>query len=262
MSSPLEVHTELDQARIGPRHCWMIFVLSLAAFFDGYDLFVPTYVLPQAMHQWQLEPKQAGLLVSSGLIGFFLGSLLNGVIASRLGRRLTLILALVTAALLNLATASWVHTYAGFLFMRVLTGISLGMVLPLTATLVNEIAPRRSTNLLIGWTMVGWSLGGVVAALVALWWAEEKGWQVLFYVGAGVSPIPALLLLTVPESPRFLALRERAGQLRRTLSWLIPARAPIYQHASFVVVEPKAGRALLQALLADDVRPVTLWLWF
>jgi MFS transporter, AAHS family, 4-hydroxybenzoate transporter len=259
---PLDVRAELDQAGVSPFHCWVVLVLGLAAFFDGYDLFIPTYVIPQAMQDWQLAPNQAGLLVSSGLLGFFLGSLLNGWVANRLGRKPTLILALSMGALLNWVTARWVGTFSGFLLIRVLTGICLGMVLPSSVTLLNEIAPRRSSNLLIGWMMVGWSLGGVAAALLALWWVHESGWRMLFLVGAIVSPLPALLLTSTPESPRFLAIRQQTERLRRTLSRLVPSRAARYRNASFTLVELHSGRSSLRALFATDVRAATFLLWF
>ena len=49
-------------------------ILGLVTLFDGYDTFSPSYVIPYALKQWSLPPSQAGLLVSSGLVGFMIGS--------------------------------------------------------------------------------------------------------------------------------------------------------------------------------------------
>jgi AAHS family 4-hydroxybenzoate transporter-like MFS transporter len=213
------------------------------------------------MKSWALQPSQAGLLVSSGLIGFMIGSLVCGPIADRIGRKPTLVGALAFAAIFNYATAQWADSYDRFLVLRVLTGVGLGMILPLCMTLLNEMAPRRTANVLIGWVMAGWSLGGVLAAAGGLVLATRYGWPTLFLAGAIAAPFGAALTLAMPESPRFLALRQRQHDVRATMSRLAPARRAEYASTDFTIHEDTTRRGSIVRLLAPNVRASTGIVW-
>src|ERR1700754_1247308 len=105
MRTVLDVRLETEKAGLGSRHWTVVILLGLVTLFDGYDVFVPAYVIPYALKTWKLVPSQAGLMVSFGLIGFMIGSFAQGLVADRVGRKPTLIAGLVIAGLLNLATA-------------------------------------------------------------------------------------------------------------------------------------------------------------
>ena len=156
MTPSLDLRAEIERAPLGPLHALTVVTAAFATLFDGYDVFVPAYVIPYAARAWQLSPSESGLLVSSGLVGFMIGSLANGPIADRIGRKPTLIGALLFAAAMNLATALWGDSFVRFLALRLATGVGLGMILPLCVTLLNEIAPRRRVNVLVGWMIACW----------------------------------------------------------------------------------------------------------
>jgi MFS transporter, AAHS family, 4-hydroxybenzoate transporter len=261
MNQTLDLRDEIERMSLGAAHWFVVATLGLATLFDGYDVFVPAYVIPYAMKAWNLQPSQAGLLVSSGLIGFMIGSLVCGPIADHIGRKPTLLGALVLAAAFNYATAAWAHSYERFLLLRVLTGVGLGMILPLCMTLLSEIAPRRTANVLIGWVMAGWSLGGVLAAMAGLALAPSLGWPSLFMAGALAAPFSALLVWALPESPRFLGLQQRQRETRTVMTRLAPARHAEYARTDFVVHEDATHRGSFVRLLAPNVRSSTLIVW-
>src|ERR1700735_194672 len=90
----IDVRAEIASAPIGGSHRFLPSLIGLVFFFDGYDTFNPAYVIHYVAKPWHLAPSQAGLLVSSGLIGFMFGSLLQGKFSDRYGRRATLLAAL------------------------------------------------------------------------------------------------------------------------------------------------------------------------
>src|SRR6185437_10909675 len=258
----MDIRSELDQAPLGPRHWLVVAILGLVTLFDGYDTFVPSYVIPYALKQWSLPPSQAGLLVSSGLVGFMIGSLSVGLIADRIGRKPTLLAGLLIASLIDLVTAGQARAFGPFVALRLLTGLGLGMLLPLSVTFINEFAPRRATNILLGCIMIGWSGGGVLAAVMGLVLARAYGWPALFWVDGAALPLVLVCAFVLRESPRFLTVKGEQAALRKVMAWLAPARAGAYAAATFTTTEDVRHKASVSRLLTPQVRTRTLTVWF
>src|SRR5579864_4388905 len=128
----IDVHDELANAKIGRVHVRLGILLALLTLFDGYDTFNPAYVIHYVRGPWGLSFEQAGILVSSGLVGFLCGAAIHGAIADRVGRRATLIAGLWITTVFSALTAVAAHSFGSFCILRVLTGLGLGVLLPLS----------------------------------------------------------------------------------------------------------------------------------
>ena len=135
-----------------------------------------------------------------------------------------------------------------FVTLRLLTGLGLGMLLPLAVTFINEFAPRRATNILLGYVMIGWSGGGILAALMGLWLAPAHGWPAV--LGRRRDALALLCAFVLKESPRFLALKGTQDALRKVMAWLVPGRADAYAGAVFTTTEDIRHKASVSRLLA------------
>ena len=155
----IDVIGELAEAPVGALHRSLGVAMAAITLFDGYDTFNPAYVIHYVAGPWKLAPGQAGFLVSSGLIGFLIGAAAHGVVADRFGRRVTLLGGLWITSVFTLATALLADSFASFCTLRVLTGIGLGVLLPLATTYINELAPRRVGNLFSLWGVAGAAIG-------------------------------------------------------------------------------------------------------
>ena len=82
----VNVHEELAEAKVGKMHARLGVILALLTLFDGYDTFNPAYVIHYVKGPWALTLQQAGMLVSSGLIGFLFGAAFHGAVADRFAR--------------------------------------------------------------------------------------------------------------------------------------------------------------------------------
>ena len=262
--STIDVREEIASAPIGRYHVFLALLIGMVVFFDGYDTFNPAYVIHYVMKPWHLAPGQAGLIVSSGLIGFMIGALLQGKFSDRYGRRATLLAALWIATIFSLATAALARSFVAFCIFRVLTGIGLGTLLPLGVTYVNEYAPRRLANTfsMWGWAL-GWASGGIVAAAIGVYLTPALGWQALYYV-ASLSVVLALVChVALPESLQFAALRGKWQEIAVTLGRLHPSRASRYARAGakFVFPEPSDRPASVSLLLSERYRRTTISVW-
>lgn len=141
----IDIGHELAEARVGAFHWRLCAIIRALAFFDGYEVFNPAYVIHYVMGPWGMRPTQAGLLVSSGLLGFMVGAA-HGMVADRFGRCGTLLAGLWITSVFTLATALFADGFTSFCLLRVLTWLGLGVLLPLGTTYINEFAPRRAAN--------------------------------------------------------------------------------------------------------------------
>jgi AAHS family 4-hydroxybenzoate transporter-like MFS transporter len=257
----IDVHEELASAPVGRMHIRLGILLALLTFFDGYDTFNPAYVIHYVLEPWGLSLQQAGMLVSSGLVGFLVGAAVHGVVADRFGRRITLITGLWTTTLFSLLTALFAHTFASFCLLRVLTGLGLGVLLPLSTTYINELAPRRVANTFALWGVaLGWAAGGAAAGIVGVLVTPHTGWPGLYWFGSLSVVLLPFVHRYLPESPKFALLRGDEAEVKAILVKLRPEREPIYRDGA--IAQPdSASRTPLLALLKKPYRKLSIAIW-
>ncbi len=255
-----DVRTELGSAPVRPFHWLLVGMVALATMFDGYDTLVPSYVIHFVARPWHLSAGAVGFLVSSGLIGFAVGSVAHGVIADRIGRRPTLIAGLLVAGGFSVLTGALATSYSSFIVLRVLTGLGLGVLLPLGTAYVNEYLPRRVHHRLAVLGGTGFALGGVLAALLGVALTGGGDWRSLFYVGGGALVLGLVYLAVFPESVEFLVAAGRTDQAVRLLGRIRPDRVLLYRTAGLTVAAlPPARDVRLVLSPAYRVRTIALW---
>ncbi|HLJ25045.1 MAG TPA: MFS transporter [Candidatus Acidoferrales bacterium] len=264
VSQMIDVREEIATATVGSYHRFLALLIGMVVFFDGYDTFNPAYVIHYVAKPWHLAPSQAGLLVSSGLIGFMIGSLLQGKFSDRYGRRATLLAALWIVTLFSFATAALGRSFYSFCALRLLTGLGMGALLPLGVTYVNEYAPRRLANTfsMWGWAL-GWAAGGIVAAAIGIYLTPMFGWQALYYAASLSIVLVVICHAALPESLQFSAMRGDWKGIAETLSRLNPSRSARYQAAGaqFIFPEPSDRPASVSLLLSPRYRRTTAAVW-
>jgi AAHS family 4-hydroxybenzoate transporter-like MFS transporter len=257
----IDVREELARASLGRYHCRLAALIALVAVFAGYDLFNAAYVLHYVIGPWHITPGQAGLLVSSGLLGFSAAALVQGKISDDAGRRLAIILGLWMTAVFSYATVRWADSFWSFCQWRFLTGVGLGVLLPSSVAYMNEIAPRRARTMLATW---GWGLGFLAGALAAsaagVFLTPAYGWRVLYDVASTSWLVALLCHLLLPESPQFLATLGRSAEVPPILARLNRPRAHVYlaRHARFAQPEPADRLASITSLFSARYRRTTL----
>ena len=232
---------------------------GLQAFFMG----AKDFVYSDAIH---------GFTASSALIGCIIGSALSGFFASNFGRKKSLFIAGVLFFLSALGSyypeflffEYGKPTYpllVAFNFYRILGGVGVGLASAICPMYIAEIAPSNIRGTLVSWNQFAIIFGQLVVYFVNFLilgdninpvikavdginqilnpaesiWATETGWRLMFVSEAFPAGLFTLLVLLVPETPRYLAM---SGNDEKALSVL--SRINGISQARIILAEIKA----------------------
>ncbi|AVM53447.1 SP family xylose:H+ symportor-like MFS transporter [Bacteroides zoogleoformans] len=193
--------------------------------------------------EFEYTDTMHGITSSSALIGCILGSAISGFLASNLGRKRSLFIAGVLFLLSALGSyypeflffERGVPSYPlliAFNLYRILGGIGVGLASAICPMYIAEIAPSNIRGTLVSWNQFAIIFGQLVVYFVnflilgnhanpvidlvngvnqimnpdAAAWTIDTGWRLMFVSEAVPAGLFALLVLFVPETPRYLAL--------------------------------------------------------
>lgn len=201
-------------------------VTGILSALDGYDVLAMTFAAPGITNAWGIDKVQLGLMLSSGLVGMAVGSLLLAPQGDRFGRRPIglLCLALMGIGMLMAAFARSVPELAAW---RVVTGVGIGAMVPIIAPLASEYANARYRRLAMAIMSIGYPIGGTVGGFAAAMLLRHFDWPVVFLFGAlltGVMAVPTYLWLVEP--PAFLVAKRPRNALARINFYLARCGQP------------------------------------
>lgn len=203
-----EILYQFDHARLGKFHLALILLAGSCWALVAYGITIIGFLLPSLRLEWHISSSLLGVIAGAGLLGMFIGSIIGGTLADRIGRRGTLVWALFFSGLFFLISSSaW--NFASLLIMRVLTGIGLGAIIPIISTMVTEFSPYKVRGTLSVLINGCWGLGGTLAAFVGYKVVLDYGWRLAMLFGCVAFLLSLLVRITVPESMRFLIGKGR-----------------------------------------------------
>jgi AAHS family 3-hydroxyphenylpropionic acid transporter len=172
----------------------------LAAMLEGFDIASMGVAAPRMVPDMGLTPGQAGTAFSASPFGLFIGALMAGPFADRLGRKPVLLASVLVFGLFSLATA-WAPNLDVLLVIRFLCGVGLGGAMPMLLAMSSELAGEKRKALTVGLVTAGMPLGGALVGLLARSDAAQADWRLIFIAG-GVAPIvlAVLLFFLLPET--------------------------------------------------------------
>ena len=211
-------------------------VATLGGLLFGYDTAVISGAVgaidANFVDPWQLSPTArdslSGFAISSALVGTIIGAAMAGWASTRFGRRASMQLAAVLFFVSALGSALPELGFAPvgqmgpeavwpFIFYRIVGGIGVGLASMLAPMYIAEIAPSRIRGRLVSYNQMAIIFGMLVVYFVN-WgialqgddaWVIETGWRWMFASECIPAALFFVLLLTVPESPRWLVLKDR-----------------------------------------------------
>jgi MFS family permease len=204
-------YRSLDQAQ------WKALVASnLGWTFDGFEIFALILTVGAALHQlldpadYRLIPAYAGAVIAVTVVGWGIGGLLGGVLADYIGRRQTMILAVLAYSLTTgLSALAW--DWLSFAALRFLVGVAIGSEWATGTSIMAELWPDHSRGKGAAFMQSGFAIGSMLAsgAWLVIGPTGPGAWRAMYLIGV----LPALLTFwirrSIPESPRWERSNER-----------------------------------------------------
>lgn len=194
---------------------------ALGGLLFGFDTVVIAGANEAIKNQYSLNQWTLGITVSIALWGTVAGALLSGPLGQRIGSRAALrimgVLYVISAAGCALAPG-WIF----LLVFRFIGGIGIGGSSVLGPVYIAELAPAKWRGRLVGLFQINIVIGILLAylsnAIIASFHLGAIEWR----VDLGVAVLPAalflLLLLSVPQSSRWLVTQNRLDEAMVTLA--------------------------------------------
>jgi len=245
--------------RIAPYQILTVVLGVLINMLDGFDILSMSFATNGVKAQWQLNEQALGFLLSSGLIGMALGSLVNGVAADRFGRRRQILLNTLWVGL-GMTACALASTVDGLGLSRFATGLGIGGIIANGAVIVSEYAPAKWKGAVLALYATGYSIGATLGGAIVSELIPLYGWRAAFWLGAGASfLIWPLLWKYLPESIAFLQCNaeKQKQRLAETLERLGLKELPPLEMSNSVATEERSRRGVLMSL-----KTLNLWLIF
>ena len=226
----------------------LTFVATLGGLLFGYDTAVISGAV-SSIDAYFIDPlglaeiarsSLSGWTISSALLGCVIGAMMAGWLSTVLGRRGGLIVAALMFLLGSFGSA-WPELGFGpigqmgpqalpqFIVYRILGGVGVGVASMLSPLYIAEISPSAIRGRLVSFNQLA-IVGGILLVYFVNWlvasqgddaWLKSTGWRYMLASEAVPAVILLLLLMFVPDTPRWLVLRGRSSealeQLRRVM---------------------------------------------
>jgi putative MFS transporter len=225
----VSVAARLDRLPIVRTHRLLTVVIGVGLFFDAYENFLAGTIAKVLQKDFELGGTELKLVLASAFIGQFLGAIVLGRLADRIGRR--------RAFLINLAIYSGFSLIGAFapnawwlIISRFFAGLGIGAEYALADSYLSDMLPPNKRGRFISWAYTVSFCGVPAVGFLALWLVPQAplgiaGWRWLFVLGALGSAVVWLLRRRLTESPRWLEIAGRKAQAEQIVEKM-EAEAP------------------------------------
>ncbi|HOW69168.1 MAG TPA: sugar porter family MFS transporter [Phycisphaerae bacterium] len=203
----------------------LVVVAAMGGLLFGYDTAVISGAIGFLQQHFELDELQKGWAASCALVGCILGAAGAGVLSDWAGRKKVMLLAAGLFSVSAIGAAIPVDLTT-FVVARVLGGIGIGVASMTSPLYIAEISPARARGRLvsvnqfaiISGMLVVYFVNTLIARSGDEHWNITQGWRWMFASGLAPAVVFGLLVLLIPESPRWLTKRGRSEEALAVLT--------------------------------------------
>ncbi|KAI8524972.1 hypothetical protein RHMOL_Rhmol13G0191100 [Rhododendron molle] len=204
----------------------LAFSAGLGGLLFGYDTGVISGALLYIRDDFKSVDRKTWIqetIVSMAVAGAIVGAAIGGWMNDKFGRKKSILVAdflfFIGAIVMAVAPAPWV-----IIIGRIFVGLGVGMASMTSPLYISEASPARIRGALVSTNGLLITGGQFLSYLINLAFTRAPGtWRWML----GVAGIPALvqfiLMLSLPESPRWLYRQNKVDEARAILEKIYPA---------------------------------------
>lgn len=234
----------LDRVPVNRRILFLVFLLGVVWILEAFDIGIIAPVLLIIRGLWHLQPSDVGLIGAAGTLGIVLGLLPAGRLADRYGRKTTLLAGIVVFSVFTFVTAFAQSTFF-IVACRFIAGLGQGAVFPVPYLLLSEFVNKQWRGRAVGYanSVLGFSYGlnTLAGALITGHMAPDSAWRALLMIGGVPLLLVPLIVVYLPESPRFLLKVGKVAAVRRLVGQLEDISGVAHDET---IVDPEAMKVL------------------
>ncbi|MBZ9570163.1 sugar porter family MFS transporter [Methanobrevibacter sp. TMH8] len=192
---------------------WIIFVATNGGLIFGLNISGISGAVNSIQSFFNLNDYTLGIVVSSLIIGCFIGASFTGFFIEKYGRKKVLIITSILFAVSSLGSV-FAQDYLSLIFFRLIGGIGVGIISVLGPTYISEISPPKKRGMLVSCHQFAIVTGILLAYIFNYFFIDiTNGWRYMLGVPFIFSIIFLILIITsLPESPRWLISKGRQSE--------------------------------------------------
>ncbi|MGH2643663.1 MAG: sugar porter family MFS transporter, partial [Chitinophagaceae bacterium] len=196
-------------------------VAALGGLLFGFDTAVIAGTLTSLKTYFDLGDSAIGLVVAAASIGCIPGAFFAGRLADHYGRKPMMLMSAVLYVIAALGSGmAW--SFSSLMIFRFIGGLAIGMASTLAPIYISEVAPANIRGRLGMMQQLAIVLGILIAFVSNYYIANassgflnlQNHWRYMLAAALIPSLIFFLLLLLIPESPRWLIIQDKLRQAK------------------------------------------------
>lgn len=206
----------LERTELIKFHYVILMIAFLTYMFTAMNVLLISGLIKKMMPELTNVWGGAGFLISIGFAGMFFGALGIGKLSDIIGRKISLLLAIIIHGIFT-ALCGTTHNYNVMLLYRFIAGIGLGGALPIPGVYISEYIPARHRGAFVGLIETAWVWGALLSLFLPLAFIQLIDWEGVFYWGLIALIVVPLIIIFLPESIRHL---EKKGNIEEAIDLL------------------------------------------
>ncbi|MDF1795949.1 MAG: MFS transporter [Coxiellaceae bacterium] len=205
-----EILARLDRLPLWPYSYWLLLIIGVGFFFSFFDIITIGIALPVFSKQFHVTDAAATWTITSGLIGYIIGSFMDSRISDLWGRKTALLLSVLffSGGSILSATSS---DLTQLIIWRFIIGMGIGAEIANVVTYIGELSPAdlrgRYSAICVTFAFVGFAFVPFIG--LALVPQFPWGWRLMFILGGLGGVLVMFMRLFTPESIRWLVAHKK-----------------------------------------------------
>ncbi|MGE5571672.1 MAG: MFS transporter [Clostridia bacterium] len=186
------------------REKWTLAVLVMISVWLFADQNAMNPVVREIMAEYRIDEREIGIIGSAFTILGALVSMFFGYFTDRFSRKKLLAFTVLLGEIPCFMTGlrAFTGTYEQLLILRILTGLGVGGIFPITFSLVGDYFSAEHRATAIAFVSTAWGIGEMLGQVMPGFLAGTYGWRLPFIIAAAPNFVLVPIFMLIAREPK------------------------------------------------------------